>query len=130
MAEDVRRYAPQGSITQNYRLQAKRFHMPSHRPPQSKSGRRPPKKKGGKRSPKQPDSLAQDLIARMETCQTAETLNDQVIRPFVQALVSVCDARGYVFNIYGDHCNLAITPENHAESLYQLIESYLDEANL
>ncbi|MBT7450255.1 MAG: hypothetical protein HN793_05440, partial [Rhodospirillaceae bacterium] len=45
-------------------------------------------------------------------------------------LVSVCDARGYVPNIYGDHCNLAITPEEHAESLFQLIESYLDDADL
>lgn len=74
--------------------------------------------------------LINELQKQMEACPNAETLNDQVITPFVQALVSVCDARGYVLNIYGDHCNLAITPEEHAESLFQLIESYLDDADL
>lgn len=105
--------------------------MPSQRPHNKKPG-----KKAGQRSPRKKSNAdkssiqANDLIARMETCQTAEALNDEVIRPFVEALVTVCDARGYVFNIYGDHCNLAITPETHSEALYRLIDSYLDEANL
>ncbi|MDG2242395.1 MAG: hypothetical protein P8L66_02765 [Rhodospirillaceae bacterium] len=76
------------------------------------------------------DVLIGDLQKQMEACPNAETLNSQVITPFIQSLVNVCDARGYVLNIYGDHCNLAITPEDHSESLFQLIEGYLDDADL
>ncbi|NKB44589.1 MAG: hypothetical protein GKS03_09965 [Alphaproteobacteria bacterium] len=94
--------------------------------PKGKPNRKQKKSRDGKGQ----NSLIHDLQKKMETCPNAETLNDQVITPFIQALVSVCDARGYVLNIYGDHCNLAITPEEHAESLFQLIESYLDNADL
>jgi len=79
---------------------------------------------------KEASTWANDTVAKMEACHTAESLNDQVIAPFIKALVSVCDARGYVFNIYGNHCNIAITPETHSESLYRLIDAYMDEANL
>ena len=82
------------------------------------------------RGSKGPSSFVSDLVNRMENCPTAEDLNTQVITPFIQALVTVCDARGYVLNIYGENCNLAITPDDHAESVYQLIEAYFDEANL
>lgn len=76
------------------------------------------------------DAPIKELIERMEACPTAEKLNADVITPFIQALVNVCDARGYVLNIYGEHCNLAITPEDHAEDLFRLIESYLDQSEL
>jgi hypothetical protein len=74
--------------------------------------------------------LAKSFQAKMEKCKTAEDLNAQVITPFIQSLVTVCDARGYVLNIYGDHCNLVISPEDHAEQVFKLIESYLDEADV
>ena len=90
---------------------------------QHRSGLKSGRGKGG-------GSLTNELQALMEGCPNAESLNAEVIMPFVQALVTVCDARGYVFNIYGDHCNLTITPEDHAEPLYRLIDSYLDEAGL
>ncbi len=69
-----------------------------------------------------------DLIARMETCETAEALNDEVLMPFVLALEKVCGARGYVMNVYGETANLVFTgkPE-HAEALYQIVEAYLDD---
>lgn len=70
------------------------------------------------------------LHAEMERCPTAEQLHDSVIEPFLSALVSVCNARGYVLNIYGEHCNLAISPENHAEQIYRLIDAYLDETDI
>lgn len=88
-----------------------------------------PKNKKG-RDKKGPSAFAKDLQSRMERCSTAEALNDQVITPFIQSLVTVCDARGYVLNVYGENCNLAITPGDNSESLFQLIEAYLDEANL
>ena len=92
----------------------------NHKKKNSKKGR------GGKVS----SSLIRDLQGRMESCKNAETLNDEVITPFIQSLVTVCDARGYVLNVYGENCNLAITPGDHSEPLFQLIEAYLDEANL
>lgn len=97
---------------------------PANRP------RGPARRKKGSRKGKQARPVFDEFLNKMESCPNAEALNDEVITPFVQALVSVCDARGYVFNIYGEHCNLAITPEAHAESLYRLIESYLDGAGL
>ncbi|MEQ8806093.1 MAG: hypothetical protein RLO05_09320 [Rhodospirillales bacterium] len=81
-----------------------------------------------KRSPSKPsDDLRRLLLDRMEACQTAEALNNQVILPFVQALEDVCGARGYVLNIYGEQANLTFTgDEDAAEEIYALIENYLD----
>ena len=75
-----------------------------------------------------PETFMRDLIARMEVCDTAERLNDDVLMPFVLALEKVCGARGYVMNIYGETANLVFTgkPE-HAEALYQIVEAYLDD---
>lgn len=100
--------------------------MPAPKKPNQPN--KPKNKKG--RAKKSQSAFAKDLQTRMENCNTAESLNDQVITPFIQSLVTVCDARGYVLNIYGENCNLAITPGDHAESLFQLIEAYLDESNL
>jgi len=72
-------------------------------------------------------ALEKDLFARMADCATAERLNDQVILPFVQALEAICVDRGYVMNIYGDNSNLVITPDGHAEALFQMIYTYLAE---
>lgn len=71
--------------------------------------------------------LRRELLQRMEACQTAETLNDKVILPFIQALEDVCGARGYVLNIYGEESNLVFTGDADAsEEIYSLIETYLD----
>ena len=111
--------------------------MSPRRPsPSKKKSSKGEKKRGEKSSPKRKSSLknkpsyGKDFLALMEACPDAESLNARVITPFVQALVTVCNARGYVFNIYGDHCNIAVTPENHAEPLYRLINTYMDEAGL
>ena len=74
--------------------------------------------------------LEKDLFKRMADCSTAEALNDEVIVPFVQAFEAICADRGYVMNIFGDRSNLVVTPEGHADVLYQMIEAYLDEQNV
>lgn len=75
---------------------------------------------------KRPDALHRDLLARMEECQTAESLNDEVIIPFVAALEKVCAARGYVLNIFGESANLAVSDDESAPVIYDLIDEYLD----
>lgn len=74
------------------------------------------------------DAFMQDLIKRMDKCDTAEKLNDDVLMPFVLALEKVCGARGYVMNIYGETANLIFSgnPQD-AETIYQIIEAYLDD---
>lgn len=76
---------------------------------------------------KRPETLRAELIALMEQNDTAETLNDNVITPFVSALEEICSARGYSLNIYGDCSNLVITTEEDAEAIYAMVETYLDE---
>ena len=68
------------------------------------------------------------VIARMEDCPNAESLNDEVIMPFILALEKVCQARGYLLNIYGESSNIAVTAPDDAETIYHLIEEYLDTA--
>jgi len=71
--------------------------------------------------------LTRDLVARMEECPDAETLNARVLVPFMAALEDVCGARGYVLNIYGDTANLVFTGDpGDAEQVYRLVEAYLD----
>jgi len=66
------------------------------------------------------------MIARMEDCPTAETLNENVIMPFALALEKVCAARGYLMNIYGESSNIVASSQEDAETIYHLIEEYLD----
>ena len=73
-----------------------------------------------------PDQLMRLLSKLMEKCDTADTLNDNVIVPFIAALESVCGARGYVLNIYGEKSNVVLTNEADAPAIYELIEEYLD----
>ena len=83
------------------------------------------KKGNGKRDP---DQFMADLIARMDACPTAESLNDQVLMPFVLALEKVCGARGYAMNIYGDNANLVFSGNSEdTEAIYQIVEAYLDD---
>ena len=82
-----------------------------------------PRKKIGAQSP---DELMRSLSKTMEQCDTAEKLNDNVIVPFIAALETVCGARGYVLNIYGEKSNIALTNEADAPEIYGLIEEYLD----
>jgi len=67
------------------------------------------------------------LADEMERQKDAQSLNDNVIVPFIGALEGVCEARGYLLNIYGEKSNLAFTDESDAEQIYRLIEAYLDE---
>ena len=82
------------------------------------------KSKGGSEA----DAFMKDLIQRMDKCDTAESLNDEVLMPFVVALEKVCGARGYVMNIYGETANMVFsgTPQD-AETIYQIVEAYLDD---
>ncbi len=85
------------------------------------------KKKSSKKGAK-PDAeaLMQSLFKKMEAEKTAEGLNDNVIIPFAAALEEVCEARGYVLNIFGDKSNIVFTGnEADAEAIYKLIEDYL-----
>ena len=66
------------------------------------------------------------MIARMEDCPTAETLNENVIMPFALALEKVCAARGYLMNIYGESSNIVAIFLEDAETIYHLSEEYLD----
>jgi hypothetical protein len=82
---------------------------------------------GGDLETLNPDAFARALVRRMEACPDAGQLNDRVLQPFIAALEAVCGARGYVLNVYGDTANLAFTgDEDDAETIYQLIEAYLD----
>jgi len=73
-----------------------------------------------------PDALMAAIIQRMEDCPNAESLNDDVIMPFALALEKVCEARGYLMNIYGERSNIAVTTPDDAETIYHLVEEYLD----
>ena len=73
-----------------------------------------------------PDHLMRSLSELMEKCESADILNDNVIVPFITALETVCGARGYVLNIYGEKSNVVLTNEADAPALYELIEEYLD----
>ncbi len=73
-----------------------------------------------------PDALMGDLIASMEKCPTAEALNDEFIMPFAYALEKICAARGYIMNIYGENSNIVVTTADDAETIYHLVDEYLD----
>jgi len=72
------------------------------------------------------EAFLKEMLARMEACPDAESLNDNVIMPFALALEKVAKARGYLLNIYGEASNIAVTDEDDAETIYHLIEEYLD----
>lgn len=74
--------------------------------------------------------IINQLQKLMASCENGELLNSEIITPFMTALVDICNARGYVFNIYGDHCNLIVTPGDHAEPIFNLLEAYLDESEI
>jgi len=92
-------------------------------------GRKKNKDRGGP-ADKRVTNFMEDIVRRMEDCPTAESLNANVIMPFAAALSAVCDARGYVLNIYGEHTNILVTPEHHADSIYRIAETYLDDAGV
>ncbi len=67
-----------------------------------------------------------DLFRRMDAEKTAQSLNDNVIIPFAAALEEVCEARGYVLNIFGEKSNIVFSGEPaDAEAIYALVEEYL-----
>jgi hypothetical protein len=74
-----------------------------------------------------PTAFRAELLELMERHDSAESLNDNVITPFISALEATCSARGYSLNIYGDSSNLVVTTEEDAEAIYAMVESYLDE---
>ena len=66
------------------------------------------------------------LFLKMEAEKTAEGLNDNVIIPFAAALEEVCEARGYILNIFGEKSNIVFTgAEADARAIYALVEEYL-----
>jgi hypothetical protein len=80
-----------------------------------------PKAKGKEGGAK---ALQADLLARMAEFSDAESLNDNVITPFVSALEAVCADRGYVLNIYGEGSNLVVSSPDDASVIFQLVEDY------
>ena len=67
-----------------------------------------------------------DLFARMEAAPDAQSLNDNVIIPFAAALEEVCEARGYVLNIFGEKFNIVFSGDDaDAKAIYKLVEEYL-----
>ena len=105
--------------------------MPDRDGGRPNNNRNNPKKSGGKGGgggKNDPETFMADLIARMDACPTAESLNDQVLMPFVLAMEKVCGARGYAMNIYGESANLVFSgdPED-TEAIYQIVEAYLDD---
>lgn len=67
-----------------------------------------------------------DLFARMEAAPDAQSLNDNVIIPFAAALEEVCEARGYVLNIFGEKSNIVFSGDDaDAKAIYKLVEEYL-----
>ena len=85
------------------------------------------KKKSSPKSAKSDaQALMRQLFLKMEAEKTAEGLNDNVIIPFAAALEEVCEARGYVLNIFGEKSNIVFTgSEADAKAIYELIEDYL-----
>ncbi|MEK9722081.1 MAG: hypothetical protein VW405_01175 [Rhodospirillaceae bacterium] len=85
--------------------------------------RKKSKSKGGGAA----DELMRLLAERMEACPDAETLNDRVLIPFAAALETVCEARGYVMNVYGETSNIVFTGDpDDCEAIYRMIDDYLD----
>jgi len=84
------------------------------------------KTKKGARKNGGPEALMRDLFQRMEGEADAQSLNDNVIVPFAAALEEVCEARGYVLNIFGEKSNIVFTgDEADAEAIYKIVEDYL-----
>jgi len=80
-------------------------------------------KSSGKKNAK---ALMRDLFARMEATPDAQSLNDDVIIPFAAALEEVCEARGYILNIFGEKSNIVFSGDDaNAKAIYGLVEEYL-----
>ena len=67
------------------------------------------RKSSGKKNAK---ALMRDLFARMEAAPDAQSLNDDVIIPFAAALEEVCEARGYILNIFGEKSNIVFSGDD------------------
>lgn len=96
-----------------------------------KKGRAKPggKKPAGRRQQRKkanPKPTPEAWVKQMEECSDAESLNDNIITPFIAALEDTCAARGYVLNIYGPTSNLVISSEDDVEAIYNLVEGYFD----
>ena len=83
-----------------------------------------------KKSPNKENAAAEELMRmlfdRMQSENTAETLNANVIIPFAAALEEICQARGYRLNIHGEKSNIVFSgAEADAEAIYRLVEDYL-----
>ena len=83
-----------------------------------------------KKSPNKENAAAEELMRilfdRMQSENTVETLNANVIIPFAAALEEICEARGYHLNIHGEKSNIVFSgDEADAEAIYRLVEDYL-----
>lgn len=85
-----------------------------------------------KKSPNKENAAAEELMRilfdRMQSENTVETLNANVIIPFAAALEEICQARGYQLNIHSEKSNIVFSgDEADAEAIYRLVEDYLAE---
>ena len=85
-----------------------------------------------KKTPNKENAAAEELMRmlfdRMQSEDTAEALNANVIIPFAAALEEICQARGYRLNIHGENSNIVFSgDEADAEAIYKIIEAYLAE---
>lgn len=83
--------------------------------------------KSSKKRQKSSESLTKMFYQEMEKNNDVQSLNDNVLIPFITALEQTAEARNYVLNIYGKKSNLAFTNEQDAEAIFDLIERYLDK---
>jgi len=89
-----------------------------------------PKKSAKNRNKKSLNHLI-DLFSReMAKHHDIESLNSNVLMPFIMALEKVAYERNYILNIYGEKSNLVFTNGEDAEKIYELIEKYLDVKEL
>ena len=76
--------------------------------------------------PVKENDLMHNLVALMEVCPDAESLNNEVLIPFAAALETVCGARGYVLNIYGETSNIIFTGDSDdSEEIFKFTDVYL-----
>ena len=75
---------------------------------------------------KSPKHLTYYFFNEMEKHKDAESLNDNILVPFMRALEEVATARNYVLNIYGEKSNIVFSDVEDAKQIFQLVENYFD----
>ena len=84
------------------------------------------KRKGKGKLGKSPKQLMYYFFNEMEKHKDAQSLNDNILVPFMCALEEVATARDYVLNIYGEKSNIVFSDVEDAKQIFQLVENYFD----